>query len=193
MESIENANRTTATCISCNSCNKKKCRKYEASKKNAILKSVSVIFILLLTISTVNAQSIVYFLTPDLANCTKETFTINGQSAGNFLTNDNINKEKYPFLVFYPTSRKCILQDEGRYVFKVTFFFFTLNLNDNSVESVRPYYAEKQINLTTGSVHYLYFTHKGLNDFQIKEISEREALKYMNHKKCVVLPQYIEE
>lgn len=192
MESIKNTDITTATTASCNGCDKKECRIKETSKRNAILKTVSAFFILLLSISTVNAQSTVYFLTPSLVNCINESFTINGQSAGKFLTNDNI-KEKNPFLVFYPTSRKCILQEEGRYVFKVTFLFFTLNLNDYSIESVRPFYAEKQIILTTGSVHYLYLTNKGLNDFQINEISEREALKYMNQKKCVVLPQYIEE
>ena len=189
---MENSNVNTATCVSSIRCNKLKCQKNETSMKSAILKTIIAIYIILLSISNLNAQSTVYFMTQSFANCTRETFTINGEFAGNFFSNDNI-KEETPSKIYYPTSRKCILQEEGRYVFKVTMLFFTRNFQDYSIESIRPYYAEKQINTTTGSTHYLYFTFKGLNDFQIKEISEKEAIKYMSNKDCVVLPQFIEK
>ena len=53
--------------------------------------------------------------------------------------------------------------------------------------------AEIQLNLSEGAVHYIQLKFKGLNDVQLKELSEKEGLKLLKDKKYKELPDYIEQ
>lgn len=53
--------------------------------------------------------------------------------------------------------------------------------------------GEIQLNLTSGSTYYVSITNKGLNDMQLKNLTEKEAEKLLKNKKYVALPEYIEQ
>lgn len=158
------------------------------SKKNIVLA------VLMLAIGSQNlkAQSTVYFFVRSSAN-SEITLKKNGQDL--FEMRGNLKKTikptspmKLPLYNYFPAFRKCEFKDEGKVLFGVE------NKYTNCVtEEVTTMAGEIQINLSEGSIHYLYITSKGLNDIQFKEITEKEALKMMKEKKRTKLEDYIEQ
>ena len=57
--------------------------------------------------------------------------------------------------------------------------------------NVTQLYAEIQLNLTPGSVHYVSLAMKGLMNIQFKELTEKEGLKRLKDKKYAILEDYI--
>lgn len=95
---------------------------------------------------------------------------------------------RLPIRIYSPCYRKCTFKNEGKMLFSIEC------KHTNPVnEEITQLAGEIQLNLVNGSIYYVIITNKGLNDVQLKELTEKEANKLSNNKKYVSLPEYIEE
>ena len=137
-------------------------------------------------VSVINAQSSVTFLTKKMAS-TDTKIVVNGNKSislnGNVVKTLNDASFAIPYKVISPCYRQLNIKDAGKVMFSVNIDFTKV-----STCSVTKYASEIQLNLTPNSKHYVLVTNKGLKDFQLKEISEKEALKMMSNKKMLRLP-----
>lgn len=150
-----------------------------------------IVAILCLVVSPLtNAQSTVYIFSHETVN-SEVPVTKNGEFLFDMRGPLKKSKESSAFVIplntYSESFRKCTFNDEG----KVVIGFQYKYTNPVNAEVIT-YADEIQINLSTGSVHYLFITRKGFNNAQIKEISEKEANKKMKDKKIVELPEYSE-
>lgn len=136
-----------------------------------------------LSFSMVSAKSIVYVFAveawvpiPVKIN-SQEAFEMKGTPKGKDLT-----------ARFSACKKKCILNSEGKVIF--SFEFSRIN---QATGTVYNYADEIQLNLSEGSVHYIQIKPKGFNDYTFKELSEKEANKLLNNKKCLLLPEYAQQ
>ncbi|NDV64162.1 type 1 fimbrial protein [Bacteroides sp. 224] len=142
--------------------------------------------------STAYGQSTVYFFTGKLANSTC-TIKLNGKDI--FDLRGPVQKKISPtgpmispFYLYKACKKKCVFKEEGKALFSVDIQF-----TDITSGKITNRAGEIQLNLAEGSVHYLRIAPKGLNDVQFKEITFKEADKLLKNKKCISLPEYIEE
>jgi hypothetical protein len=93
-----------------------------------------------------------------------------------------------PFNQYAPCYRKCIFKNEGKILFSAECKH--INAVNGKISTMA---GEIQLNLTSGSTYYVSITNKGLNDMQLKNLTEKEAEKLLKNKKYVALPEYIEQ
>lgn len=146
----------------------------------------------LCSISTVFAQSTVYFFMGKIANTTS-TVKVNGKEA--FELRGPLQKTisptpplQYPYHLYSACKKKCVFKEEGKML-----FFVDMKFTNATSGAVSNMVGEIQLNLSEGSEHYVKVTNKGLHDVQLKEITQKEAEKLLKNKKYVLLPEYIEE
>ena len=140
-------------------------------------------------ITSVNAQSTVYFFTPSTGS--NECFLkMNGDEIGEL--RGPLKKTMHPSMYKIPYNsydaayKKCVIKEEGKVLFAINYKF--TNCMTLDVSNIP---AEIQLNLSEGSIHYVKIDPKGLSNVQFKEITEKEALKLM--KKSTALPEFIQE
>lgn len=142
--------------------------------------------------SVAYSQSTVYFFMKKGGGSVELTLKLNGRDLSriDLPIKKVLNDETFriPYNVYSPWVKKCILNREG----KVLFSFDCKQTNCTNLK-VTNFLSEIQLNLINGSTHYILLTNKGLFDMQLKEITEKEASKLLNNKKCISLPEYVEQ
>lgn len=93
---------------------------------------------------------------------------------------------RFPFHQYSPCYRKCSFKNEGKMLFLAECKH--TNVTNGKVTTMA---GEIQLNLVEGGVYYVFITNKGLNDFQLKELTEKEANKLLKNKKYIALPEYV--
>lgn len=139
----------------------------------------------LLTTITLNAQSTVWFITRDQF-MEKGVLTINGENEVSFLTPTNRCPSRLVTNRYYPAYMKITIDEEGPTVFRTDMVYAIPNETTK-----KQYVGEITLNLSTGSVNYIYLTNKGLDNIKLLEVSEKKAKKLMGKKNCVALPDFV--
>lgn len=157
-----------------------------------LFRLIAVVLILLSGASSAYAQSTVYvFMRSSInADCVMainggEPFEIRGPLKK--VSMNLVGPE--PDRHYYAAKKKIVLKDEGKALFSAKYTFYAYMDRSKPRDMV----AEIQLNLSEGSVHYIQLKFKGLNDVQLKELSEKEGLKLLKDKKYKELPEYIEQ
>jgi len=157
--------------------------------KNYLFRNYLVLLGMLLTIaiSNVSAQSTVHVFMRSAQNAECH-MNINGGEdidiRGPFKRNSpNIGE---PIKIYHPAKKKVIINDEGKSLIEVHYFF----KNPNNGE-IREMAAEIQLNLSEGSVHYIKIGAKGQNDIQIRELNEKDGQKMLKDKKYIELSDIV--
>ncbi len=157
-----------------------------------LFRLMAVVVILLSGASSAYAQSTVYvFMRSSInADCVMainggEPFEIRGPLKKTMI---NLHGPE-PNRFYHAAKKKIVLKDEGKALFSAKYTFYA----DMDRSKPRDMVAEIQLNLSEGSVHYIQLKFKGLNDVQLKELSEKEGLKLLKDKKYKELPDYIEQ
>lgn len=144
------------------------------------------ITVMLLAISstTAIAQSSVTFILKKFGN-TNFHILLNGKEItdmnGTLVKTFNLKNGTYK--VYSPCHRTINLNEEGKKMFTVNAEF--TNANNGQTTHLE---AEILLNLSSQSKHYIHITNKGLYDIQMKELTEKDAMKMLSNKKSVQLP-----
>ncbi len=153
-----------------------------------LMKTVLLAIICLVLSPFTEAQSTVYIFLRETVN-SEVPVTKNGEFLFDMRGPLKKTKENGSFVLplntYSESYRKCTFNDDGKVVIGFQ-YKYTIPVN----AQVITYADEIQLNLSPGSVHYLFITRKGFNNVQIKEISEKDANKKMKDKKYVELPEY---
>lgn len=142
--------------------------------------------------TSICAQSTVYFFIKSTGNMTttikqngKDIFDMTGPIKKTIKPSGNM---QFPFNQYAPCHKKCIFKSEGKVLFSAEC------KHTNAVNGkISTMAGEIQLNLTSGSTYYISITNKGLNDMQLKTLTEKEAEKLLKNKKYMTLPEYIEQ
>ena len=132
------------------------------------------LFFLLGVFSTsIFAQSTVYFFIKSTGNLTttikqngKDIFDMTGPIKKTIKPSGNM---QLPFNQYAPCYRKCIFKNEGKILFSAECKH--INAVNGKISTMA---GEIQLNLTSGSTYYVSITNKGLNDMQLKNLTEKE-------------------
>ena len=137
------------------------------------------------------AQSTVYFFAKSFDN-SEITLKMNGQEIGELRgslkkTVGPVGSMKIASCSYNACIKKCTINEEGKVLFGVDFKFTNcISLAVSELDT------EIQLNLSPGSIHYIKLENKGLKDVQFKEITEKDAQKFLKDKKYEMLPEFIQ-
>lgn len=140
--------------------------------------------------STYAQQSTVYFFIKSTGNMTttmklngKEIFDMTGPVKKTIKPNGSL---RFPYHQYSPCYRKCSFKNEGKMLFLAECKH--INATNGKTTTMA---GEIQLNLADGGTYYVSITNKGLNDVQLKELTEKDANKLLKNKKYIALPEYI--
>lgn len=158
----------------------------------SLARLIVAVAIMLSGTNVANAQSTVYvFMRSSVnADCVmsingSEPFEIRGPLKRTMMNLHGPEPNKF----YHPAKKKIVLKEEGKALLSAKYTFYANMDRSNPRDMV----AEIQLNLSEGSIHYIQLSFKGMNDVQLKEISEKEGLKLLKDKKYKELPEFIEQ
>ena len=152
---------------------------------------------LLLTLCCLKAtaQSTVYFFMPNIGgDILESSLKMNGTTICDMLgpVKKTIQPKgiiKIHITRYHDCYRKCIINEQGKVLFSYIMRFH----NPTKPEELREWAGEIQFNLSGGDIHYVEICGKGLNDLQLIELEEKDALKKLKNKKYQELLEYVQK
>ena len=164
-----------------------------------IVRGIILMTLVLITSNDAMAQSTVYFFMRDNDGIPEGKLQIRQDDDKSFSLRGGIKKEYkhwdwYPeginWIKYKPTVRKCIYTEEGQRDFELEWYHVCYIQQKG--RQVKTYNAGISLNLTSGSVHYVYISYKGLTGIEMEEVDEKKAQKLFKDKDLDTLPDLVD-
>ncbi len=163
-----------------------------------IFRSMAISVLLLISAHSAMAQSTVYFF--------MRSMTSTNEATCNIVQDDDISfsmlgavKKQYKHMDWYPENvksyqykpavRKCVYNEEGQKDFEFTFkHVYYVPQKGRQVNNM---HAGISLNLTSGSIHYVYISAKGMG-IEMEEVHEQKAQQLFKDKDLDTLPDLVD-
>lgn len=164
-----------------------------------IFRGIILMTLVLITGNSIKAQSTVYFFMRDNDGIPEGKLQIRQDDDKLFSLRGGIKKEYkhydwYPegvnLIKYKPTVRKCTYNEEGQRDFEIEWYH--VYYLPQKGRQVKTYNAGISLNLTSGSVHYVYISFKGLTGIEMEEVDEKKAEKLFKDKDLDTLPALVD-
>lgn len=169
------------------------------SSIHSIFRSMVMSVLLLIPAHRAMAQSTVYFFMRSMTSTNEATCTIVQDDDKSFSMLGAVKKQYkhmdcYPENVklyqFKPAVRKCIYNEDGQRDFELTFHH--VYYNPQKGRQVNNMHAGISLNFTSGSIHYVYISAKGLSGIEMEEVPKQKAQQLFKDKDLDTLPDLVD-